>query len=1203
IGESLLASNSAGTRNGPIAVDGLFSGVELQVYQDGTATSLYPNVILEDQPSVKCAGGVETWRTTAPKTTQISVDITLPRGLYSYNDSGAKQNHSVTVEVRRRAVGSGTAWDSCPIIGVFSLTRALAKTLRYSVAQNVTEGQYEVGVRRITADDPPDFKGSSLVQWTALRSIRADAPVAAAVRGRYVLLALKIKASDQLQGVVDQLNLVAEAEVAAYSGSGSGSAAWTLGFSRNPAAAFLRQLRGPSNPRPVPDSAIDWPRLESWFTTCQAKGWTCDAVLSSGERLRDTLQKIAQAGRASLTIRDGLYSVVVDDAKTAVVQHFTPRNVRNFAWTKAFKDLPHGLKMNFVSEGDGWASNERIVYMDGYTEANATKFQQIDLWGITSSDLAWTHGRYKLAVAKLRPEAFVFETDAEGIVCEPGDLILVSHDAILVGLAAGRVKSVVLDGSNRCTAVTVDEFVTMETGKTYGARFRRSDGLSVYAAASLAVGEGATLSFPTPIPAGSTPAPGDLFTFGEAGIETMRCIVAGIEALEDLGCRITAVDEAPGVHTADSGTIPEFSSKISRPAGLSLPAVVEGLAPPVTPQDPTVGGLLDYVSNYANNVPPSNNVTGLAIVATNNADGSVNIALSWDYAQGAVKADGFLVYYKSETQAPGAIVMASDPAAFVAASETATAYAHTLAGLPARFGGAGAMERHYRFAVVAVGTRRGGTIPHNAGVVELAGWIDKTFAPAITLSEGLSSINLEPGGLVWRDSGGVELARLMYDQATGILQASKLGSMVKYRGSWFLGSFGAYTEERTDFSPGKKLCARPLSGDRAEVFCPHSYGHIYRLERAADGTWSASAAMSTDRTAGELAIAETADGKLLFVGPPLSGSGNFSEWFRNNDGTLSAVVSIPISGGQQPSLAKLPDGRHLLVYATSYVATPPYYDIRYAIRGLDGTWSASTLLFTGGVYPDLAMLPDGRVLAFFTDNNAASGYPLKMVIRATNGTWGTPSNVSSGAGYEAASLALPDGRVMVVFYVSSDKTVRRKIRATDGTWGAETTLHTGSTTVEIRYQALALLTSGKVLQPLRLSTLARFGEMVDSSYFTTVPIADRFASLEDWEVGENSNGNYLKFPDGTLICWGKATIASNNNGGTAFTFPFVFKTPPTLFAMAQIIHSSGLGSSTVTEIGAVTTSGAYMKALGHAATVIYDITNVVVHWQARGFWK
>ena len=98
------------------------------------------------------------------------------------------------------------------------------------------------------------------------------------------------------------------------------------------------------------------------------------------------------------------------------------------------------------------------MYDDGYTSANATKFETIQLPGVTNTDQVWALGRYFLAVARLRPETFTFKADYEMLACTQGDLIRVSHPAILVGLGAARITAVTLSGAspNTVTAITLD---------------------------------------------------------------------------------------------------------------------------------------------------------------------------------------------------------------------------------------------------------------------------------------------------------------------------------------------------------------------------------------------------------------------------------------------------------------------------------------------------------------------------------------------------------------------------------------------------------------------------------------------------------------------------------------------------------------------------------------------------------------------------
>lgn len=65
---------------------------------------------------------------------------------------------------------------------------------------------------------------------------------------------------------------------------------------------------------------------------------------------------------------------------------------------------------------------------------------------------------------------------------------------------------------------------------------------------------------------------GDLFVVGEVNRGVAQLIVRKIEPGDDLTATITAVDAAPDVWTADSGTPPAFVSDISGKPWCSAPA-------------------------------------------------------------------------------------------------------------------------------------------------------------------------------------------------------------------------------------------------------------------------------------------------------------------------------------------------------------------------------------------------------------------------------------------------------------------------------------------------------------------------------------------------------------------------------------------------------------------------------------------------------
>ncbi len=440
-----------------------------------------------------------------------------------------------------------------------------ATALRRSVKFKVPKGQYDVRVRRITADST-DQNVFDTSFWTALRTHRNQSPINMA---GLALTALRIKATDQLNGVIDRFNGVVESILPDWTGS-----AWVEQVTNNPASVFRHVLQGAANARPLSDSRINLTALEDWHERCASSGYEFNAVIDYDTSVRQVLSDAAASGRSSPAIVDGKWTVIEDIPKAVPVQHFTPRNTFGFHGEKAFDDLPHALRIRFLNKDKGWQEDERLIYDDGFDAENATKFEGIELPGITGAEQVWKHGRYHIATARLRPETYSFFTDIEHIVCTRGDLIRFTHDVPLFGLMSGRVTSIATSGSN-AISVTLDAKVTMEAGKSYSLRFRKSGGDTLIKTLVTATGETQTLTFATPFPAAEAPAPGDLAMFGETGTESVELIVKSIEPQGNLSAKITCVDAAPGVHVADTGAIPAFSSQITVPKEMQRPPVPE----------------------------------------------------------------------------------------------------------------------------------------------------------------------------------------------------------------------------------------------------------------------------------------------------------------------------------------------------------------------------------------------------------------------------------------------------------------------------------------------------------------------------------------------------------------------------------------------------------------------------------------------------
>lgn len=447
-----------------------------------------------------------------------------------------------------------------------AITAKQATTLRRSVSFKVPKGVYDVRLRRLTADSESD-KIFDECLWTALRTVRSANPVR--MQG-VAMTALRIKATDQLNGMVERFNGVVEAIIPDWTGSD-----WVWQPTSNPASIYRHVLQGAGNARPLANSRIDLDRLQQWHERCRLSGREYNGIVDYDVSVREVLQDVAALGRASPAVVDGRWSVVEDMPQAVPVQHFTPRNTFGFEAHKAFEELPQALRVRFVNREKGWVQDERLVFVDGVSEETATHYETLQMLGVTSPDQAWREGRYHLASARLRPEIYQFSADMEHLVCTRGDMVRLTHDVPMFGISSARVRALVLNDEGQVTGVTLDDAVAQVPTKNYSIRFRRNDGTSLLSAVAAQDGLFETVMFATPVAPEAAPEAGDLAMFGEAGSESVELVVKGIEPQGDLSARISCVDAAPDIHLAESGEIPVYQSHITIPDALRVPPVPE----------------------------------------------------------------------------------------------------------------------------------------------------------------------------------------------------------------------------------------------------------------------------------------------------------------------------------------------------------------------------------------------------------------------------------------------------------------------------------------------------------------------------------------------------------------------------------------------------------------------------------------------------
>ncbi|TDE40920.1 TipJ family phage tail tip protein [Antarcticimicrobium sediminis] len=540
--------------------------------------SLYPRQVLEDAVSTELvrpyprddngdpiySGDPEETpviRRTAPDTASASAIIQFPGGLFAIDNKGRDVTLTVEVRIRQRLVGA-VSWSEVTTLTVRASKKAAF--FRQYTWELPTRGQYEIEVTRMTAESRASGWQTTSI-WAALQSLRPEYPIA--IDKPMALLSVRIRATYQLNGQLDDLN----AMVTRYAPTWDGEA-WTDAPTSNPASAYLYALQGPANAFPVADASVDLDQVADFYAFCAAKGMEYNAIHEQDETLGTALSKISSAGRASPHHSGIRWGVVIDRPTDLVVDHLSPRNSREFSWSRTYFDPPDAFRVAFLDETREYEEAERIVPWPGHTGAIELT-EDLILNGKTSPDEVWIEARRRMYELIHRPDTIQATQDGAIRVASRGDQVMGSYDQLDRTQVAARVKSVGGD------YIVLDEVLVTDEGVDYAIRFRAFDddedatGHSVVRSVTVPLSGGAGLLLSG---TGEVPEVDALVHFGPLASESLALRVKGIEPGQDFTHIVHMVAAAPIIdELTDAEVPPEWDGRVGSAA------TIEELTPAV----------------------------------------------------------------------------------------------------------------------------------------------------------------------------------------------------------------------------------------------------------------------------------------------------------------------------------------------------------------------------------------------------------------------------------------------------------------------------------------------------------------------------------------------------------------------------------------------------------------------------------------------
>ena len=514
-----------------------FSGVTTEMLI-GTAVSIFAgNVDTTEGGALEDTGWVE--RSTADRTDRIAVDIVGE--LYAIDDQANITARQVDVEIQWRRHGSAEGWSS----RTSTIRNDSQSPVRHTVSINLPDDtEWDVRVRR-TSDPAEGTRERDVLQFAALRAYQADTGSYAG-QTRY---ALRIQASGQLSGRLDQVSAIAHQKVPIWEGG-----AWTAARrrSRNPAALFRWYARGGyidgrlAYGAGLPDRRVDDACLAEWYQWCVDQGLQFDYVLQSAATHDEILGLIAQCGRASMTWASGKLGVVWEDENTDASGLITPGNVVQGTFTVEWPPggISDEIEVRFIDPANDWQYTSVRRNRPDLTGAPSTS-STTTLRGITGADHAAIECNLAAARQQYHRRRLSWEMAHEGRGHAKGDVVYVTH-SLIDGGQAGRLVGI------SGTDVTLDRPVVVD-GQTWIV-LRRSDGrIHTSRVHRKDPGEDATAALTlddAPDGPGDTDGIDVLWRVYDGALPPRKVRITGVEPVSDRRFKFTAIDEVAEYHAA-----------------------------------------------------------------------------------------------------------------------------------------------------------------------------------------------------------------------------------------------------------------------------------------------------------------------------------------------------------------------------------------------------------------------------------------------------------------------------------------------------------------------------------------------------------------------------------------------------------------------------------------------------------------------------
>lgn len=543
---------------------GNFSGVQLETRlgtNDQKPISFFKNTPLDQSVGIELLQGQAVTRTSdSTKASALEVTLEFPAGLYHVNDDGnySKAQATFLLEYRK---GQNDSWHNFKQPDYhYSVEAATNSALRRTFSVTGLEaGQYDVRVTAVSK--PSSSRYQSMVDWTIMTSY-VDGIYS---RPNKVLVALRIKANNQLSGGVPSLNwrqmrktvLVHNPETGNYEQRAADNPIWAC-YDILHGCRSLKNINTGKTEYVIagyPAACLDayW---EQWTSAAayadeeivnqdgeKEPRYRFDAFFDTAQKRWTAAQKAANVGHAVI-IPHGRNIGIVVDRPGHITQIFGEGRTTVSSVKGSFSSTEDRARAIEVTYNDGqndFKNTVMTVRSPNYNTSRASdNTAQLTLFGVKRRSQAYREAITALATNERQIQFIELSADIDAIVAEYGDIVGFNHAVSRLGIASGRIVAATT------TTVKLDKVVQLDASKKYEIYVSLADDKLIRREIVAETAETDTLTLASPFDSAQTPQRFDNYAFGEVdkAVKPFRIVNATRDGDLRVSLKLAEYDEA-----------------------------------------------------------------------------------------------------------------------------------------------------------------------------------------------------------------------------------------------------------------------------------------------------------------------------------------------------------------------------------------------------------------------------------------------------------------------------------------------------------------------------------------------------------------------------------------------------------------------------------------------------------------------------------